>query len=77
VQALKIDRSFVAEMGSEKSGSTAIVRAILALAGALGMQAIAEGIETELQHRMLKQMGCEFGQGFLYARPQPAHAWLD
>ncbi|HST29138.1 MAG TPA: EAL domain-containing protein, partial [Rudaea sp.] len=43
VQALKIDRSFVAEMGSEKAGSTAIVRAILALAGALGMQAIAEG----------------------------------
>ncbi len=77
VQALKIDRSFVAEMGSEKSGSTAIVRAILALAGALGMQAIAEGIETEAQHRILTQMGCQLGQGFLYARPQPAQVWLD
>jgi diguanylate cyclase (GGDEF)-like protein len=77
VQALKIDRSFVAEMGSEKSGSTAIVRAILALAGALGMQAIAEGIETEAQHRILAQLGCTLGQGFLYARPQPAHVWLD
>jgi diguanylate cyclase (GGDEF)-like protein len=77
VQALKIDRSFVAEMASEKSGSTAIVRAILALAGALGMQAIAEGIETEAQHRILAQLGCQLGQGFLYARPQPAHVWLD
>jgi diguanylate cyclase (GGDEF)-like protein len=77
VQALKIDRSFVAEMVSEKSGSTAIVRAILALAGALGMQAIAEGIETEAQHRILTQLGCQLGQGFLYARPQPAHVWLD
>ncbi|MDE2256712.1 MAG: EAL domain-containing protein, partial [Xanthomonadaceae bacterium] len=77
VQALKIDRSFVAEMGSEKSGSSVIVRAILALAGALGMQVIAEGIETEAQHRTLTQLGCEFGQGFLYARPQPAHVWID
>lgn len=77
VQTLKIDRSFVAEMGSEKSGSTAIVRAILALAGALGMQVIAEGIETEAQHRILTQLGCQLGQGFLYARPQPAQVWLD
>jgi diguanylate cyclase (GGDEF)-like protein len=77
VQALKIDRSFIAEMGVEDSGSVAIVRAILALAGALGMQAIAEGIETEAQHRILTQLGCQLGQGFLYARPQPAHVWLD
>ncbi|MBS0557858.1 MAG: EAL domain-containing protein [Proteobacteria bacterium] len=77
VQTLKIDRSFVAGMGSEKSGSTAIVRAILALAGALGMQAIAEGVETESQHRLLTQLGCQFGQGFLYARPQPAATWID
>ncbi|HSN01550.1 MAG TPA: EAL domain-containing protein, partial [Rudaea sp.] len=75
VQTLKIDRSFVAEMGSDKSGSAVIVRAILALAGALGMQAIAEGIETEAQHEALVRLGCRFGQGFLYARPQPAHAW--
>ncbi len=77
VQTLKIDRSFVAGMGSENPGSTAIVRAILALAGALGMQAIAEGVETEAQHQMLTQLGCRLGQGFLYARPQPAHVWLD
>ncbi len=77
VQALKIDRSFIAEMGVEDSGSVAIVRAILALAGALGMQAIAEGIETEAQHRILTQLGCQLGQGFLYARPQPAHVWIE
>ena len=41
------------------------------------MQAIAEGVETEAQHRILTQLGCQFGQGFLYARPQPAYVWLD
>ncbi|MBS0570066.1 MAG: EAL domain-containing protein [Proteobacteria bacterium] len=76
LQALKIDRSFVAEMGAADSSSTAIVRAILALAGALGMQVIAEGIETEAQHATMVALGCEFGQGFLYARPQPAHVWI-
>ena len=77
VQSLKIDRSFIAELGAEKTGSTTIVRAIIALAGALGMQVIAEGIETEAQHELLVQLGCEFGQGFLYARPQPAHVWIE
>jgi diguanylate cyclase (GGDEF)-like protein len=77
VQSLKIDRSFIAELGAEKTGSTTVVRAIIALAGALGMQVIAEGIETEAQHDMLVQLGCEFGQGFLYAGPQPAHIWIE
>jgi len=77
VQSLKIDRSFISELGAEKTGSTTVVRAIIALAGALGMQVIAEGIETEAQHQLLVQMGCEFGQGFLYARPQPAHVWIE
>jgi diguanylate cyclase (GGDEF)-like protein len=76
VQALKIDRSFIAALvPDEAAGSAAVVRAILALAGALGMQVIAEGIETESQHAVLLELGCEFGQGFLYARPQPAQAW--
>jgi diguanylate cyclase (GGDEF)-like protein len=77
VQSLKIDRSFIAELGAEKTGSTTVVRAIIALAGALGMQVIAEGIETEEQHEQLVQLGCQFGQGFLYARPQPAHVWIE
>jgi EAL domain-containing protein (putative c-di-GMP-specific phosphodiesterase class I) len=77
VQALKIDRSFIADLAADGSGgSAAVVRAILALAGALGMQVIAEGIETQAQHDALIQLGCEFGQGFFYARPQPAHVWI-
>jgi diguanylate cyclase (GGDEF)-like protein len=78
VQALKIDRSFVADLAPDADdGSTAVIRAILALAGALGMQVIAEGIETEAQHDALARLGCQFGQGFLYARPQPAHVWIN
>jgi diguanylate cyclase (GGDEF)-like protein len=77
VQSLKIDRSFVAELNAEKTGSTPVVRAIIALAGALGIQVIAEGIETQAQHEALLLLGCEFGQGFLYARPQPAHVWIE
>jgi EAL domain-containing protein (putative c-di-GMP-specific phosphodiesterase class I) len=79
LQALKIDRSFVAELttgGGSSSGSSAVVRAILALAGSLGMQVIAEGIETEQQRDLLQRLGCEFGQGFLLGKPQPASRWL-
>ena len=78
LQALKIDRSFIAEIApAQTGGSAAVVRAILALAGSLGMQVIAEGIETEAQHTALVQLGCEYGQGFLYARPAPAHVWIE
>lgn len=77
LQALKIDRSFVAEMRPYDDGSSsAVVRAILAMAGSLGMQVIAEGIETEAQQQALEALGCEFGQGFLFGRPQPAEHWL-
>ena len=77
LQALKIDRSFVAELRPrEDASSTAVVRAILALAGSLGMQVIAEGIETPTQQEALEALGCEFGQGFLFGRPQPAEHWL-
>ncbi|WP_386067039.1 EAL domain-containing protein [Tahibacter sp. UC22_41] len=77
LQALKIDRSFVAEMRPYDDGSSsAVVRAILAMAGSLGMQVIAEGIETESQQQALEGLGCEFGQGFLFGRPQPAEHWL-
>lgn len=77
VQTLKIDRSFIADLTPHASvGSTAVIRAILALAGALGMQVIAEGIETQAQHEALLSLGCHYGQGFLYARPQPAHVWI-
>ena len=77
LQALKIDRSFVAELTPDGDGNSgAVVRAIQALAGSLGMQVIAEGIETEAQHHALAAIGCEFGQGFLFGRPEPADHWI-
>ncbi len=65
---LKIDRSFVSRMTSTDDNSE-IVRTIAALARNLGMQVIAEGIETEEQHQQLKALGCEYGQGYLFSRP--------
>lgn len=68
---LKVDRSFVARM-TEGSQPRQIVRTIIELARALGMDVVAEGIETQEQYRLLRQMGCRYGQGFLFARPMPA-----
>ncbi|MFW6193760.1 MAG: EAL domain-containing protein [Gemmatimonadota bacterium] len=71
MDGLKIDRSFVSRMtGSQRHA--AIVEATLALAEALGISAVAEGIETDAQLARLRQLGCPYGQGFLFARPMPA-----
>ncbi|HEY6806981.1 MAG TPA: EAL domain-containing protein [Pyrinomonadaceae bacterium] len=64
---LKIDRSFVMRMTIDHDN--AIVKTISTLARNLGMQVIAEGIETEEQHQELKKLGCEYGQGYLFSRP--------
>jgi len=64
---LKIDRSFVARLTTDNDN--AIVRTISTLARNLGMEVIAEGIETEEQHQQLKMLGCEYGQGYLFSRP--------
>ena len=77
LQSLKIDRSFVVSLDADGGGSTPVVRAIKALADSQGMQVIAEGIELEAQRAILRDLGCEFGQGFLFARPQPPEMWLD
>jgi diguanylate cyclase (GGDEF)-like protein len=71
VDTLKIDRSFVGSMedGGENS---AIIRTIVGLAKTLGMDVIAEGIETIHQLRHLQFLGCEYGQGYLISRPVPA-----
>lgn len=77
LQSLKIDQSFVASLAEgDEGGSVAVVRAVLALAKTLGMQVIAEGIETELQCDVLRKLGCQFGQGFLFSHAQPAETWL-
>lgn len=71
ISTLKIDRSFIAGLGDQGSAeSEAVVRAILALAGTLGIDAICEGIEREDQRQALCEMGARFGQGFLFGEPQ-------
>lgn len=65
---LKIDRSFVSRM-EESDQALQIVRTIIELARVLQMEVVAEGIETTEQYRLLRQMGCRYGQGFLFARP--------
>jgi diguanylate cyclase (GGDEF)-like protein len=73
---LKIDRAFVAELDKPASNnSTTVVAAILALAHALNIQVIAEGIETQAQYEILLSMGCEMGQGYLLGSPAPIERW--
>ena len=68
---MKIDRSFVAGLGHGRD-DVAIVRAIVALARALGLVTVAEGIETPAQLALLRAIGCDRGQGFLFAAPLAA-----
>ena len=70
---LKIDRSFVGRI-TEGEQPLQIVRTIVDLARVLGMNVVAEGIETYEQYELLQQLGCRFGQGYLFARPLPAEA---
>lgn len=69
---LKIDRSFVTGM-ADGSENEEIVRTIVALAKALRLSIIAEGIETRTQLYNLRELGCEFGQGYLFSRPLPVN----
>ncbi len=76
LHAIKIDRSFVSALQrNERGGSTPVVRAVLAMARTLGMDVIAEGVETDEQRDCLLEMGCELGQGFLFSRARPASEW--
>ncbi|PPT92091.1 bifunctional diguanylate cyclase/phosphodiesterase [Xanthomonas theicola] len=72
ISALKIDQSFVAGLhGDTGAGSYALVRGILALAGTLGIETIGEGVETGQQLATLRELGCDYGQGYLLGRPAP------
>jgi c-di-GMP phosphodiesterase Gmr len=73
IDVLKIDRSFIDGM-LESRDKRAIVRTVLSLARALGMQTTAEGIETEATSDALKKLGCSVGQGYYYAKPLTAEA---
>ncbi len=71
IAALKIDRSFVADLdGDARNESVAVIRAIVALAGSLGIEIIAEGVETMAQRERLRKLGCVYAQGFLFGRPE-------
>jgi EAL domain-containing protein (putative c-di-GMP-specific phosphodiesterase class I) len=72
VDVLKVDRSFVDGLGSD-SGDSAIVNAVVTLAHALGLRAVAEGVESEGQLGELRRLGCDTAQGFHFAKPAPAH----
>jgi diguanylate cyclase (GGDEF)-like protein/PAS domain S-box-containing protein len=71
VHRLKIDRSFIAQLPSDEHDK-GIVEAVLALARTLGLEVIAEGVETFQQEEYLRVRGCEEAQGYRYARPMPA-----
>jgi diguanylate cyclase (GGDEF)-like protein/PAS domain S-box-containing protein len=70
VDMLKIDLRFIAGLGTD-SGCTAVVKAILEIGKTLGLDVVAEGVETAAQARLLAQYGCQTVQGYLYSRARP------
>ncbi|HXW39112.1 MAG TPA: EAL domain-containing protein, partial [Acidimicrobiales bacterium] len=70
VTALKIDRSFVSNLGVDTE-ARAIVAALIPMAHMLELKVVAEGVETEDHARLLGELGCDFAQGYLYGRPAP------
>jgi EAL domain-containing protein (putative c-di-GMP-specific phosphodiesterase class I) len=69
IDNLKIDRSFVSAIGNDRGENAEIVRTIVTLARHLGMDAVAEGVETPDQLALLRELGCQRVQGFLFAAP--------
>lgn len=76
LDCLKIDRSFVMRMRDENR-SIEVVRMILALSELLGLDVVAEGIESHEEGELLRSMGCRWGQGFHYSRPIPMSDFVD
>ena len=68
---LKIDRSFVQDLEREEDAKS-IVKAVIKLSHALGLEVVAEGVETKGQQDILRELGCDQLQGFLYAKPMSA-----
>ncbi|MCP5433571.1 MAG: EAL domain-containing protein [Alphaproteobacteria bacterium] len=79
VDTLKLDGRFVASLGSG-GRSQAVISSALELGQRLGIDVLAEGVETARQHRLLKELGCRRAQGYYYAKPMPSTdfvIWLD
>ena len=71
IDYIKIDQSFVRDL-KPQSTNMALCKAIILMAHELGMKVVAEGVETALQRDLLREAGCDYGQGYLFARPMPA-----
>ncbi|MEV4940776.1 aminotransferase class I/II-fold pyridoxal phosphate-dependent enzyme [Streptomyces zaomyceticus] len=72
IDVLKVDKSFIDNITTDPQ-QVALVEGIVRIADVLGLQVVAEGIEHEEQRALLAEMGCRYGQGFLFARPMTAH----
>ncbi|MBL7003608.1 MAG: bacteriohemerythrin [Gammaproteobacteria bacterium] len=70
IDYLKIDKSFVFNL-TKNSSNYSLCKAIITMAKNLGIKVIAEGIENKQQHHLLKQLGCDYGQGYYYSKPIP------
>jgi diguanylate cyclase (GGDEF)-like protein len=83
VDCVKLDRGFVADLSIEleesqrNAAADGIVRGIISLSHSLGMSVVAEGIEDDAQSRMLKDFGCDFGQGYLFGKPMDKQSMTD
>ena len=73
INILKVDRSFVSRVG-EMGENLEIVRAIVMLARSLGMEVVAEGVETAVQLAQMRAIGCEYGQGYFFSKPLDSEA---
>lgn len=71
VQTLKIDQSFTSQLSDSKT-TTRVVEAIIALGKAMGLDIVAEGVETDQQYAIVRRLGCDLVQGYFIARPMPA-----
>jgi EAL domain-containing protein (putative c-di-GMP-specific phosphodiesterase class I) len=79
IDKLKIDRAFVANLPTNEV-DTVIFRTIVSMARTLGIQTVAEGVESQAQFDCVRTLGCDLVQGFLLARPMPKAdigAWVD
>jgi EAL domain-containing protein (putative c-di-GMP-specific phosphodiesterase class I) len=69
VDSVKIDRSFIRDLGESSQGAISLVRAVIALAHGLNLKVVAEGVETEEQMSILTHLNCDLIQGFLFYKP--------
>ena len=66
---LKIDKSFIMDLSHDSRSNLDIIKTIITLAGALNLEVVAEGIETQYHRDLMQQMGCQYGQGYFFHRP--------